>query len=278
MNSVININQMFKDATSFDNAGSNTIDKWFYNRTKESIIDFGSAFYNANNFNRKITAWNVREDDIVIDMLTGTGIVEKNLYGFTSGTPSYTLFNQPICFNKGTKILCYVNDKEVYVPIEKLRKDMLVKTYKHGYKKIDSIKTGTYRLGRSSVGGYDVDQGMYKMIKEEEMIADLEMTGLHSILVDRHDAKYKNDIENSEFKEKSVKSSIGSCYVDDKYRLKSKHCSKFIKMKRQDYTVYTFSLEHDREDKSYGVWANGLLVETTPHCHIKKMTGAKDVL
>ena len=46
----------------------------------------------------------------------------------------------PICFNQGTKILCCnKNLKEEYISIENLKKGDLVKTYKHGYKKIDLI-------------------------------------------------------------------------------------------------------------------------------------------
>jgi hypothetical protein len=48
------------------------------------------------------------------------------------------------CFNEGTKILC-LNDKleEEYIPIENLKKGDSVKTYLHGYRKIDLIGKNT---------------------------------------------------------------------------------------------------------------------------------------
>jgi hypothetical protein len=38
-----------------------------------------------------------------------------------------------VCFYKGTKILCAINGKDTYVPIEKIGQGTLVKTYKHGF-------------------------------------------------------------------------------------------------------------------------------------------------
>ena len=47
-------------------------------------------------------------------------------------------YSPPICFNKGTKILCLnKNFEEEYIPIENLNKNDLVKSYKNGYRKID---------------------------------------------------------------------------------------------------------------------------------------------
>ena len=48
--------------------------------------------------------------------------------------------SSPACFNKGTKILCLNKQlEEEYIPIENLRRGDLVKSYKHGYRKIDLI-------------------------------------------------------------------------------------------------------------------------------------------
>ena len=43
----------------------------------------------------------------------------------------------------------------------------------------------------------------------------------------------------------------------------------FEKMPTKEYTSYTFAL--DEEQRQYGVWANGVLVETTSHDIISLM-------
>jgi len=87
-----------------------------------------------------------------------------------------------LCFNEGTLILS-LNDNliEEYVPIEKLEKGDWVKTYKHGYRKIDIIKHGSLINNHTSVC-----KCMYKMKKTDTngLIEDLIVTGGHSVLVD----------------------------------------------------------------------------------------------
>lgn len=233
------------------------------------MVNFTEMFSGATNFKRKINAWQLDENDITTNMLANSGILNDNLYGFTSATPSYTEFNKPICFNKDTKILCYIDNKEQYVPVQDLRKGTLVKTFEHGYKPIHIIKTGTYRFGRPGV-----DQGMFKMKKTGSMLADLEMTGLHSILVDRNDPEYADQVERFEVANAKFKRPWG-WELDGKFRLTANSCTQFKKMPVKDYTVYSFSL--DKQQLQYGVWANGVLVETTAHRYLEKMTGAKDL-
>jgi len=157
------------------------------------------------------------------------------------------------CYNKGTLIL-YLNKnlEEIYVPIENLRKGDLVKSYLHGYRKIEDIvcnKTNN-----------DVDsllECMYKMEKTDEnnLIEDLIVTGGHSILVDDlGDYKEENDrLFNGE-----------TLKIDDKYLLLAAVSNDFIKLQNNDeYTYYHFILENNGNDNDrYGIWANGILSET----------------
>ncbi len=225
-------------------------------------IDFSNMFEGATKFTRKITSWSIDSNDILTNMLTNSGLVNDNLYGFTNGTPSYTQFNQPICFHKGTKILCYIDNKEVQVPVEKLYKGVLVKTYQHGYRPIDIIKNNTFTLGKEN------DEGMYKMKKTESMLADLEMTGLHSILVDESDPRYADQIKRFEVTNEKFKRPWG-WHIDGKFRLTSNSCEQFEKMPVIDYTIYSFAL--DNEQMQYGIWANGVLVESTSHRYLKML-------
>ena len=79
--------------------------------------------------------------------------------------------------------------KEQYIAIQELREGDEVKTLNHGYKKIIDM-----RKGRFSLNGL-MDMGMYRMKKQGNMIADLEMSGLHCLLVDKDDSKYTDDIK-----------------------------------------------------------------------------------
>jgi surface protein len=159
------------------------------------------------------------------------------------------MVKKPICFNQGTKILCFKNGKEQYISVEQLREGDQVKTLKHGYKKIIDMRKGTFKLNGL------MDMGMYRMKKQGNMIADLEMTGLHAMLVDKDDAKYADDIKRQGGLNKD------KYFVDDKFRLRANQSHEFQQMAQKEYTIYSFALEE--QQKQYGIWANGLLVETT---------------
>ena len=154
-----------------------------------------------------------------------------------------TEISDPSCFNEGTKILCLnKNLDEEYILIENLRKGDLVKTYKHGYRKIDLI-------GKNPMinNPEKINECMYKMEKTE-------ITGGHSILVDDlNDCKEEND-----------KIFGITPMIDDKYLLLSAVSKEFIKMEKTElYTYYHFILENnENDDERFGVWANGILTET----------------
>ena len=83
---------------------------------QSSVINFTEMFSGATSFCRKINSWDIDSNDILTDMVKDSCLLNKQLYGFTTATPSYTEFNKPICFNKNTKILCFIDNKEQYVP------------------------------------------------------------------------------------------------------------------------------------------------------------------
>ena len=47
-------------------------------------------------------------------------------------------------------------------------------------------------------------------------------------------------------------------------------CHSFEKMPQNEYTIYSFAL--DRDQYQYGIWANGVLVETTSHNVLEAMS------
>ena len=173
-------------------------------------------------------------------------------------TPLYTIptptsIPDPSCFNEGTKILCLnTNFQEEYIPIENLRKGDLVKSYKHGYRKIDLIGKNTMINNPEKFNAC-----MYKMEKTEDngLLEDLIITGGHSILVDNL----------GEYKEENDKIFGGIHMIDDKYLLLSAVSKDFKKLEHTHlYTYYHFILENKGNDtERFGVWANGVLTETT---------------
>lgn len=159
--------------------------------------------------------------------------------------------SDPSCFNEGTKILCLNKNLEEYIAIENLRKGDFVKTYNHGYRKIDLI--GKNRM----INNPDTWHGcMYKMEKTAQngLLEDLIVTGGHSVLVD----------DLGEYKQQNEEKFGGTLMIDDKYLLLSAISNDFIKIEGiQSYTYYHFTLENDgNDDERFGVWANGILTET----------------
>ena len=79
-------------------------------------------------------------------------------------------------------LFCLKNDKEEYLPIQDLRKGDIVKTYLHGYRKIDLIGKGQMVNNPNSW-----HRCMYLLEKTEEnkLTEDLIVTGGHALLVDK---------------------------------------------------------------------------------------------
>jgi hypothetical protein len=167
------------------------------------------------------------------------------------------------CFNEGSKILCLKDNEEVYVPIESIKKEDLVKTYKHGYKKVEIIgNKKIYNFKYSKI-----ENNIYKLSKEKysELNEDLYLTGFHSILVDNI----------SEEQIQKTKEILKDIYItDDKYRLLTCIDSRSERIEEEkEYTIYHFALENDDYYMNYGVYANGLLVESSSLRYMKELSG-----
>ena len=160
--------------------------------------------------------------------------------------------NDAICFNEGTKILSLNAElKEEYIPIELLKKGDFVKTYLHGYRKIDII-------GKGNVNNNPLDKthSLWKLEKTETngLIEDLIVTGYHSILVDQ-----LSEEEQAEQKKLNFEQSF-----DNKHLLLACVSKEFKQLQdNKVYNYYHFILENDGDDdKRFGVYANGILSET----------------
>jgi len=166
------------------------------------------------------------------------------------------------CFKEGTKIL---TDKG-YLPIESLRKGDLIQTVLHGFVPIDMI--GKSNMHHPALQERIKDQ-LYKCTSEQypEITEDLIITGCHSILVD--------DFISEEQKEKAIEINAGRlCVTDNKFRLPSCIDERASVYEIQgEYNIYHLALENDDYFMNYGIYANGLLVETCSKRYLKELSG-----
>ena len=170
---------------------------------------------------------------------------ESILY-FSGATPF-------ICFDESTEILCLnENLEEVYVPISQLKIGSIVKTFKHGFRRISVIYKNSLINNIN-----DFHTCMFLMPKNENMTKDLILTGGHSILVDN--MTESESVKNNEYFDDATHDNI-----DNKQLLLAAASDKFTALENNnEYTFYNFCLENDSDDEArYGVWANGILAET----------------
>lgn len=188
------------------------------------------------------------EDTGGITMFASNGDNVTNNIAFAS-------IPDPTCFNEGTKILTLnTNFVEEYKAIESLKKGDLVKTYKHGYQKIELIGKNILINNTN-----DFKSCMYKMIKNDTncLTEDLIVTGGHSILVDT--LSEEEELNNTKlFRGNKPK-------LEDKFLLLAATSSSFHKIENSNsFTYYHFVLENNGDANTrYGIWANGILTEST---------------
>ena len=180
-----------------------------------------------------------------------------NTGGNNDGIYTGSVYQYP-CFKEGTLIL---TDKG-YIPVQDLKKGDLVKTLLNGFLPIDMIGKRDIVHSASSLRIkhqlYKCSPGEYQYVFEPLVI-----TGCHSILVD--------DFVNEEQREKTIEVN-GNIYItDDMYRLPA--CADLrasVYETPGTYTIYHFALENADYYMNYGIYANGLLVETCSKRYLKE--------
>lgn len=266
---VTQMSGMFQD-TSFDRA----IDSW----NVAAVTDMSNMF-NANTiFNQPIKYW-VVGSSVFTDMFLGCTAFNAVYYGTTGyafpaqtlGTPSSEFFgrDRPTrfpCFMKGTQILCLRAEEEVYRPVQDLRKGDLVKTYRNGYLPIHMI--GTSCLSNPGDNERTTNR-LYKCSKElyPSLFEDLYITGCHSILVP---ALTNDQWENT-------KEMLGNVYItDNHFRLMACVDEKAQPFQRDAMIdIYHIALENEDYYMNYGVYANGLLVETCSKRYLTELSNMR---
>jgi hypothetical protein len=177
------------------------------------------------------------------------------------GNPSYYyIYPAAPCFLEGSKILALVDGKDTYVNVENLKKGDLIKTEKDGYKKLVLLGKSTIK---NPADDSRIENRLYKYTSKSypELTEDLYLTGTHAVLVDKiTEPQYKKTIET-----------LGKLYLTGrKFRLIG-----FVDEKAEPWAsegvfpIWHFALENTNISSNYGVYANGLLVESTSLRYLK---------
>jgi len=189
----------------------------------------------------------------------GMAVYNSYLYVQKYESGIYSINLPPPCFKEGSKILT----AKGYVPIEDLRKGDYVRTFKNGFVPIDII-------GKREIYHEACEQRipgqLYECSKEqfEELIEPLVITGCHSILVD--------EFVSEEQKEKTIEVNGKIYSTDDKYRLPACVDERTtVYSVPGNYTIYHIALENENYYGNYGIYANGLLVESCSKRYLKEL-------
>ena len=200
-------------------------------------------------------------------LLNAFSVVVQDAVGEVSSPNVDVQVNVPYpCFLEGTKILCFKNNQEVYCPVESLQKGDLVKTIYNGYMPICMMGTKSiYNPGND----YRVTNRLYKCPKEKypTLFEDLYITGCHSILVPW--------MTNDQWE--NTKAVNGNIYVtDNHFRLIACADEKAEPYNKEGYmNIYHIALDHHDICMNYGIYANGLLVESCSIEYLIKYSNLK---
>lgn len=158
---------------------------------------------------------------------------------------------QPItCFKFDTQIL---TDRG-YIPVQALKRGDCVKTLSQGFKAIDLIGKKVIHHAASHIR---IKDQLYALSPEKypDLFEKLVITGCHCLLVDEFvdDAQKQNAVTVN-----------GDIYItENKYRLPACVDDRAsVYDTAGDCVIYHFALENDDYYMNYGIYANGLLVET----------------
>ena len=206
-------------------------------------------------------------------IISGLFYEVANSYSYLSNSSYYDISYEQIpnnpfipCFCEDSKILILNADtkKEEYVFVQDIRKGTLVKTSKDGYLSVDMI-------GKSSIFNPETKERiktrLYKLSKSNysDLFEDLILTGCHSILVD--------SFKDEEQKQKVIEVNNNIFVTDNKYRLPACVDERSEPFEKEgSFNIYHIALENENYYSNYGIYANGLLVESCSKRYLKELS------
>jgi hypothetical protein len=233
-----------------------------YMQLKNSTEQIEITDYEASLFN------NVMKFSLPQNLLEGEYDIFLVNDAGTSQPLQLTITNAPpvICFKENTKISCLQNNIETDIFIQNLKCGDLVKTYKHGYLPVNVVGKN---ICYNPKNAQRLKSRLFKLRKEKypALKEDLIVTGCHSIL--------ESIVSQSKGEElmkvnKRIYTTNGlirlPAYLDDR--------SEPYVDEYGDINVYHVALGND-EDRNYGIYANGLLVES---CFIPRIKNEMTII
>ena len=235
-----------------------------------TIFSFGTVNYNLNTLYTFPNTYYYPKYGVTIsndgNILYGTTSQGIQTYG---AIYEFKLNPQPtICFGEGTKILCLVNGKQKYIPIEEIEEGTLVKTYKDGYKAVVINARGKlYNTCDKTINK------LYKLPMKtitnkkgsSELIEDLYVTGSHALL---HDKLTQTQLESMAALSVYIEQNYHEMpayhgMIHDKYKLIAYYNENFEEVNdNKVYNIYHLLLESDNMFTNYAIYANGILAES----------------
>jgi hypothetical protein len=171
-----------------------------------------------------------------------------------------------MCFKEKTMILCLMNKKLRYLPIENLNQFTYVYTKNNGFKRIKYlIKMRLLNTSNRSINKLYV----IKKEKNQKILDDLYLTGSHAILKDSI-----TEVENNRMIR--LLNNLGNYRYDRILEGKNKIIACFdVDFEQHNeegyFNIYHIVLENNGNvEKNYGIYANGILVESTNEKTIEK--------
>jgi len=227
-------------------------------------LDGGSTYSTTNSVSTNTIIINAgpaiygKTLSLVIQLINNNGYTS-----FSSNTFSITIPSYP-CFAKGSQILTDGG----YIPVETLHPGDLIQTKDHGFVPI-------WKLGMKTIyhpASKDrLPHQLYRLSPDRypALTEPLVITGCHSILVEEWSDE--NEQERASHVHK------GEVYItDDRYRLPACADEKAeVHEPAGEYTIYHVALENDDYFMNYGIYANGLLVESCSKRYLAELSGMK---
>jgi surface protein len=266
--SVYNMDSMFSGCYQFNQ----DISSWNISSLSSAVDMFNNSGLSSDNYNKLLIGWGNQstiQPNVTLgaDSITYTTSFAKNAHDILTNTYNWSItdggYTAPIvCFKEGSKILT----NKGYKCIETLKSGDLVKTLKNGFKPI-------YKIGKRDIfhpaEKNRIKDQLYKFSKDKhpDVFEDLVLTGCHSVLIDT--------FKSEEQKQKAIEINSGRlCVTDRKYRLPSCLDERAVVYEKPGtYTIYHIALENDDYIMNYGIYANGLLVETCSKRYLNELSG-----
>ena len=282
--SVTDMSSMFQSATAFNRSivswstgnvttmtgmfsGASVFNQNISGWDTSKVTLMTSMFQNSPLFRQYIRVWNTGAVTNYDAMFTGASAMNSTFTGVDGfgDTPTAAFFNQYPCFLEGTKIDTDKGPREV----QDLRPGDKVKTFRDGYKPI--VYIGTRDIAHHATPERIKNQ-LYICRKEKfpEATEDLVVTGCHSLLLNR---LFKDDKEREE-----VVRVNGKVYVtDDMYRFPACMVVDQVDVydKQGTFPIFHFALENENYHWNYGVYANGILVESSSLRYMRELSCMK---